>query len=174
MQVTYLLLSCISVHLLKFLLNKIPELLQLWNFLQLQLKSGLQPNHQYKSRVNYRLVSQQDVILSYYTIKHYLLCNNKQQKSVISVTGWLLTGRRHIHIGREMSCCTCSLIKSTSWDGVQTNGERWTKRRRRSGQTALCMTDFYYTSAYNKSLHLKYLEAFMGYNQSAAGCGSRF
>lgn len=34
-----------------------------------------------------------------------------------------LTGKRHIHIGREMSCCTCSLIKSTSWEE-----ERDTKR----------------------------------------------
>lgn len=36
------------------------------------------------------------------------------------------------------------------------------------------MTDFYYTSAPNKSLQLKYLEAFIGYNQSAAGYHSRF
>lgn len=36
------------------------------------------------------------------------------------------------------------------------------------------MTDFYYTSAHKKSVQLKYLEAFIGYNQSAAGYHSRF
>lgn len=102
---------------------------------------------------------------------NFLVCANNHQKNLIRVIGWHLTGRRHIHIGREMSCCTCSLIKSTSWETAR-GRDREGKRER--CENVLCMTDCYYTSAYNKSLQLKYLEAFIGYNQSAAGYHSRF
>lgn len=69
---------------------------------------------------------------------------------------------RHIHIGREMSCCTCSLIKSTSWEGgAQREKEGEEEAEGVSCQNVLRMTYFYYTSAHNKSLQLKYLEAFI-------------
>lgn len=94
------------------------------------------------------------------------------QRNLIKIIGRQLTGSRHIHIGREMSCCTCSLIKSTSWEGgIQREIEN---ERKKETSDCTVYDRFYYTSAYNKSLQLKYLEAFIGYNQSAAGYHSRF
>lgn len=80
---------------------------------------------------------------------------------------WHLTGRRPIHMGSEMSFCTCSLIKSTS---CETNRE---KKNNCFQNMAPCDNIFIRCQLLLDVCKLKDLEAFKGHTHSPVNRRSR-